>query len=865
MFYAIFLIFLLYPLHAKECGGPTKINPEGTCDCGLVMCNVNEYCNQASSTCSNQPNPTCGKTGIEVPNMDSCLCGQQICERESYCNPESATKCHKQYCADYPDIDLLCQRTVLENESQTLYSNGVNDGNPQCVGTTCQPTDFDTCCKECTGYLVGVSNGKCSKQCDITCDGDYLLPPSEITLQQRNANPLYTGFCDGLVCSDNDRNTCCFKAPSCLNGEMFREGCSDTSLYTGEILNNTCQTVDCSNDVERCCEKVDCQCLNGTGVSGIYCPSAETYKCADCDSEFWLNGDTCQYATQCNQTSEYEHQLLTSNQDRVCLPVNSCSMGQFIETLETATSDRICKDWRQCDYIYQFDNSPFGVPNATENRDCRNITQCNITEYQTQAPSLTSNRICTPLTSECDSTQYESVVPDATTNRVCSTIRSPCSTEEYESQSPSNTQNRICLHITNCSGNQYVLQEATNTSNRICQNKTECASNEWESFEGNATSNRECLLLSTCQSVEYEQSPMGYYTRDRMCLPLSVCNKTQYIAIEATTTSDRSCTQCYFEGCIGCTVERDCAFSSKARALNPDSCSQHSCTTIRYHKNTTGVFFDPGNFTLRDDQWFRFENVSTAVINIDGITTEVAEDYQYLYVPSNLEGTIRYDGNIMPILQDCAYDFTWSLCANATSDMSECGPGTQTGFRGSKTIDSQHGGIACSTIPETLTRACTGTRCPKDCIYEWSPWSDCNGPCGKPGNRHRYVIVRNKTEHRGVPCPDNQTQSCVTEPNDNGQPGDPCDCEGHVRDICSHCGGNGRVCLGCDHIVNSGLQYDKCGKCGGDGTSCTSRLKLHAKHKHYISHLLSIGLPIGGASIFGVVAVAMFVHCFKTT
>ena len=206
MFYGIFLILLIYPLHAKECGGPTEINPDGTCDCGSATCSTNEYCNEAASTCSNQPNPTCSETGIIIPNMNTCLCGTEMCEAESYCNPDAATKCHKQYCADYPDIDLLCQRTVLEGQTQTLYSNGVKNGNPQCAGTTCLPTDFDTCCKECEGLNVGVSNGKCSKKCNIVCDGDYITPPTEVTAQHRDTNPLYTGFCDGLVCSADDKD-----------------------------------------------------------------------------------------------------------------------------------------------------------------------------------------------------------------------------------------------------------------------------------------------------------------------------------------------------------------------------------------------------------------------------------------------------------------------------------------------------------------------------------------------------------------------------------------------------------------------------------------------------------------------------------
>ena len=865
MFKGIFLLLMIYPLHALDCGGPTEINPFESCQCGSVACNINQYCNAEFSICSDQSNPSCLNTGILTPNMDSCLCVDEICSPDSYCSPDSATKCHNQFCSDYSDIDLLCQRTVLEGQTQTLYSNGVKDGNPQCAGTTCQNSDFETCCKICDGIDFGVSNGKCSKKCDINCNGTY-IQPTNITSQQREANPLYTGFCDGLTCSESDKDLCCFKAPSCLDGNIFRAGevCNNATIYSGNVLNNTCQTVDCSNDVERCCEKVNCKCLNGTGVGGIYCPSPETYKCASCNSDFWLNGDVCQYSTQC-QTNEYEYRPLQVAQDRICLPLTNCSQGQFIQTPTNGTVDRVCKDWQVCDFIYQYDNSAVGVPNLNSDRDCRNITICNATEYETQAPTTTSDRQCVPLSPECSSNFYESTIPNATTDRICSPVAPPCSNFEYESQSPSKTQNRICLPLQNCNSAQFILQEATSTSNRICKNKTICNANEWELFEGNQTSDRECMPLTGCRSIEYEKNPMTYYTRDRICLLLSVCNKTQYVSVPATSSSDRVCTQCNFEGCVGCTIQEDCAFSSIAKALDPDSCSQHVCTTIYYNKNSSGVTFNPETFTLRDDEWFRFENTSQHKIVFSGVNITDTSDYQYFYVPSNLETDITYDNIVLPVLQDCEYEFMFSLCANASSAVPGCGPGTETGFRGSKIKDARHGGLACSTIPETITRSCIGTRCPKDCIYEWSQWSQCSAPCGEPGQKSRYVIVLNKTEHGGLACPSNQTENCITEPDDNGQPGDQCDCEGHVRDVCGHCGGNGRICLGCDGVPYSGKTYDQCGRCGGDGTSCISRMKLHAKQKEHTSRTLAIGLPVGGATIFVIIIAAMLAYFCNLT
>jgi hypothetical protein len=45
---------------------------------------------------------------------------------------------------------------------------------------------------------------------------------------------------------------------------------------------------------------------------------------------------------------------------------------------------------------------------------------------------------------------------------------------------------------------------------------------------------------------------------------------------------------------------------------------------------------------------------------------------------------------------------------------------------------------------------------------------------------------------------------------------------GKIFDACNVCDGNGKSCAGCDGVPNSGKTVDSCGICGGDGTSCTS-------------------------------------------
>ena len=43
---------------------------------------------------------------------------------------------------------------------------------------------------------------------------------------------------------------------------------------------------------------------------------------------------------------------------------------------------------------------------------------------------------------------------------------------------------------------------------------------------------------------------------------------------------------------------------------------------------------------------------------------------------------------------------------------------------------------------------------------------------------------------------------------------------GLEEDVCGECGGDGQSCFGCDGVANSGKEVDVCGECGGNGQSC---------------------------------------------
>ena len=67
---------------------------------------------------------------------------------------------------------------------------------------------------------------------------------------------------------------------------------------------------------------------------------------------------------------------------------------------------------------------------ADSNAECQDLTDCDGSEsYQAEAPTLTTDRVCAPLSAPCDeSGQMESEPPSPTSDRVCVTTTSTTTT-----------------------------------------------------------------------------------------------------------------------------------------------------------------------------------------------------------------------------------------------------------------------------------------------------------------------------------------------------------------------------------------------------------------------------------------------------
>jgi hypothetical protein len=101
---------------------------------------------------------------------------------------------------------------------------------------------------------------------------------------------------------------------------------------------------------------------------------------------------------------------------------------------------------------------------------CTLLTVCNpATQYQTVAPTPTSDRQCGTCAAACDTaTHYESQACNGTTNRVC-TLLTVCGSEQYETVAPTPTSDRQCGACTTCTnGVNYETSACTPTANRVC-------------------------------------------------------------------------------------------------------------------------------------------------------------------------------------------------------------------------------------------------------------------------------------------------------------------------------------------------------------------------------------------------------------
>lgn len=142
----------------------------------------------------------------------------------------------------------------------------------------------------------------------------------------------------------------------------------------------------------------------------------------------------CTTLTRCAAT-EWESAAPVKTADRGCTPITICRPYEYISTAATRTSDLNCTAVTNCTEATGTTFAGAGEyesvapwPGRT-NRECGNVISCAGTlrkprEWETSAPSFSSNRRCAPLT-VCGGEDYEQVPPTELTDRLCAAPNAP--------------------------------------------------------------------------------------------------------------------------------------------------------------------------------------------------------------------------------------------------------------------------------------------------------------------------------------------------------------------------------------------------------------------------------------------------------
>ena len=786
---------------------------EHICACGDTICREGEYCNSMGDhgICSTTSIGSCVNTDGTSVNTEACICNGDPCDAMWFCS--ATQKCHHKLCKHaYEDVDGLCK---VDGYGRGVLSatNGVE---PTCAGTTCIQRDVGRCCETCEGSDVQVYDGVCRRKCDYTmCKGTWVRPPVDLLLDtqaaraqlSQSSNNLFTGFCDGMVCNDQDHATCCLEASQCIDQDADVL-CFDAH-YTGELIDKPCDDFACM--AESCCIGIVCQCPHGTPAVGLACDTQGSVTCVACDGDRYLLGSECENRRICEE-GQFEIITPDAHTDRQCTGVTMCEPGEYEATAPTLTSDRTCVPHTQCtlqEYVIV-------EGNETMDRQCAPLAVCTTTQYE--APNRTHNRVCLDVTM-CNDGEYEVTAPSATRDRTCTAYAVMCQPNEYEWKPQTPTNDRTCRPLTVCSTSEFIIRSHNETSDRLCQNATICdESFEYEIRFMNGTSDRQCATLTQCSDREWTSRPKTQ-TSDRQCSLLTVCSSNEYEARVPNATRDRACQTCNFDGCDGCTTDTDCTFNKLSRLHNQSYCSELTCSVL----NLDG----DGTIPVKYNHWHRVESERPFNLLATGIDFKQGpNNSSYFYIGPDLDGSVSYrytdsEWNTFETVRDCEYGIVSRSQCNGV-----CGSGQVLVIRGKINRQPENGGDECPK--KMFTEACERVdNCPVDCEMEFNDdFGSCIGECGETGKRYQAYNITRISEYGGEACPDIPFEICNVEPSQFNVSW--CNCKGDVFDGCDVCGGKNQSCLDCEGRLQpdafSRKRFDACGVCGGDGTSCETEL-----------------------------------------
>ena len=554
-------------------------------------CGSGEYQNAVCTLSSNtdcQPCTTCGAGQYETApctatsnricaNLTQCHLGtsyelyfgsassDRVCRNCSKC---SFGQYQAQNCTLLADASCKTCGTCLGNTFISQHCTSFSD-------TVCRP------CLQCTPGIQYVGS-MCTSTTDTVCKSCTSCKSSQY--YTRNCSIGFDAVCgDCSTCPQGSfqsqscstfKNSVCISCRTCKADEFLSEGCTQTS----DTVCRNCST----------------------------CPST-TYRLSPCTS---TSDAVCHNCATCSSGSTYAIQQCTPTSDRHCAPCRTCGPNEY-ETLPcTVTTNRVCANLTTC-------------PNS----DCTSSSCYHAMQYQSVAPTATSDRICSPVHLCQLGLTHQSVAPTNVSDQRCSQC-TPCPNNRVQQQACNLINNTICEGCSTCGSGEYVTEPCTSTSDTVCSLCRKCTlGTQYVASPCTESNNTDCTDCTKCQSDHFvsqncsistdticsscSSCPVGQYKSqfctsfaDTVCSPCSSCKSSEYISVPCTSTSDtvcRSCSSCKSGSgqylALGCTKTSDavctnctrCAFyeyeshpcelTSNRLCNNLTTCTNSECTS----------------------------------------------------------------------------------------------------------------------------------------------------------------------------------------------------------------------------------------------------------------------------------------------
>jgi hypothetical protein len=226
--------------------------------------------------------------------------------------------------------------------------------------------------------------------------------------------------------------------------------------------------------------------------------------------------------------------------------VSLCRLVPSDATVTTGTTEEV-----QINLVSESDVGMTLCPTGTistgtwcdSSNQLRRITTCTSDEYESRAPTTTSDRGCTPLT-VCSSVEYITTAATANSDRVCSLV------PKYGLTGCTDIDERLARVIegsrvaTGCmkadSSKMLVMPEAAGVSTATEVERTTCGANEL-TLNGNITSDNICIPKHTCPNGYEFASVSGHFSKTYgKCIPIPKCDDSMLLSKSTHATLCRN-------------------------------------------------------------------------------------------------------------------------------------------------------------------------------------------------------------------------------------------------------------------------------------------------------------------------------------